>query len=412
MYYAYLPYILLTIFLIILLFIAYIKIKYKFWSIQPVFHFYNWNYMIFPPGIINHELPEKNKYTNFENIKTQNVNHLSKIQKDRFVNFVSLNYLQNGTNTYSPTYNNIFPYFSSHNDKSFISLYHEQNLMQDLKKGTTIDFPRIIGSITSRPVHIFINNYKYNKSKNNKYNNNDSIFTAYYVDYLCVEKTKRKKGIAQQMIQTHHYNQSHLNKKIVVSLFKREDELTGIVPLCFYITYGFPVYKWTKPYQLDTMFKIIEINASNFYLLFDFIKINKSKFDIFISVESSNLIELIKTKNIFINVIIIENEIVCAYFFRKTCTFIDKNMEVLTCFASINIFENIDIFIQGFKISFWNIAEKNNFGFSGIENISDNYIIIENIMKKTKPIISSPTAYFFYNFAYPTFNANKTLILN
>ena len=34
---------------------------------------------------------------------------------------------------------------------------------------------------------------------------------------------------------------NEINKNIVVSLFKREDELTGIVPLCVYSTYGFPV---------------------------------------------------------------------------------------------------------------------------------------------------------------------------
>jgi hypothetical protein len=412
--YNYVPYILLTIILIILIFMAYIKIKYKFWAIQPVFHVYNWNYMLFPPGIINHHLPEKNKYTNFENIKTYNINDITRIQKNNIVNFVRLNYLQNGENVFLPKIENIFPYFNSHNDKSYVSFYSQQNLMLNLKKGTTIDFPRIIGLITSRPIHIFINNDKKtrNRAKRNNFSNNESNFTAYYVDYLCVDKLQRKKGIAPQMIQTHHYNQSHSNKNIVVSLFKREDELTGIVPLCFYKTFGFSVLNWTKPTELNAMFKIIEINPSNFNILFNFIKTNKYLFDIFISVESSNIIELIKTKNIFINVVMVEHEIICAYFFRKSCTFIEDNMEVLTCFGSINICNDENIFIQGFKISFWSIAEKNYFGYSAIENISHNNIIIENITKKTKPSIISPTAYFFYNFAYPTFNANKTLILN
>ena len=58
--YSYISYILLTILFIVLFIIAYIKIKYKFWSIQPVFHVYNFNYMIFPPGIIDPNLPFKN----------------------------------------------------------------------------------------------------------------------------------------------------------------------------------------------------------------------------------------------------------------------------------------------------------------------------------------------------------------
>jgi hypothetical protein len=88
-------------------------------------------------------------------------------------------------------------------------------------------------------------------------------------------------------------------------------------------------------------------------------------------------------------------------------------MEVLSCFASINETSELnDVFIHGFKLSFWTIADKNYFGFCAIENISHNNIIIDNLVLKTRPSIISPTAYFFYNFAYPTFKAEKVLILN
>jgi hypothetical protein len=272
--------------------------------------------------------------------------------------------------------------------------------MLDLKKGTMITDRKITGAITSRPLHIMINN-----------GDKDAKFDAYYVDYLCVDKLHRKKGIAPQLIQTHNYNQRQLNKNIVVSLFKREDELTGIVPLCVYSTYGFPVDKWTKPPDLSAEYKLLEINQQNFRFLYDFIRTNSSKFDIVINVESTNIIELIKTKNIFVYAILCDEEIICCYFFRKSCVQIEKGMEVLSCFASICDCDR-NIFIQGFKISFWKIAAENYFGFSAIENVSHNDLLIENIMLKTKPSIISPTAYFFYNFAYPTFKSDKVLIIN
>jgi hypothetical protein len=93
----------------------------------------------------------------------------------------------------------------------------------------------------------------------------------------------------------------------------------------------------------------------------------------------------------------------------------------LSCFASINSFDKTDregeqIFIQGFKISFWKTANKKNkgkgFGFAVIEEISHNYSIINNLCLKTKPQVISPTAYFFYNFAYHSFNSKKVLIIN
>jgi hypothetical protein len=295
---------------------GYIRVKFGFWALQPVFHVYNLTYMIWPPGIINHELPEKNKYTNFKNIETIVYTELSELKITKFMNFIKTNYLQNKDNIYSPKKKNIVPYFNSHNSKSFFSFYTEDNLLHDLKKSTIIEDKKIIGVITGRPIHISINNSK----------NNTEKFDAYYVDYLCVDKSYRKKGIAQQMIQTHHYNQSHINKSIVVSLFKREDELTGIVPLCVYSTYGFHVKKWVKPIDLHSMYKILEISEQNFHFLLDFIKINNKNFDIIINSDISNIIELIKTKNIFIYVILINNKIISAYFYRKSCTFIEKEL--------------------------------------------------------------------------------------
>lgn len=396
----YLSYILCFVILILFIIYIYIRLKYGFWFLQPVFHIYDYSYYFKPPGIIEDLLPKKNKYTNFKNIDTIIFSNLTSIQKQRFINLIKSHYLQNKDNVFSPFSNNIIPYFTSHNDNSFVSFYYDDNMIVDIKNGNVINDKKIIGSMTSRPINIKINN-----------SDNDAKFMAYYVDYLCVDCDHRKKGIAPQLIQTHHYNQRYNNKKIVVSLFKREDELTGIVPLCVYSTYGFPVDKWSKPNDLYNEYKLLEINSQNFRFLYDFILSNYDKFDIIINTEITNILELIKTKNIFIYALICDEIIQCCYFFRKSCVQIEKGLEVLSCFASIcNCDENI--FIQGFKISFWKIAAENNFGFSAIENISHNDIIINNIMLKTIPIIISPTAYFFYNFAYPTFKSSNVLIVN
>jgi GNAT superfamily N-acetyltransferase len=376
----YISYIFFFGILIIFLIYIYIRLKFGFWAMQPVYHIYDIGYMFNTPGIINECMPEKNKYTNFKNIDTILFSELTSLQIQRMINLIRTNYLQNKDNIFSPQSENIIPYLSGHNDKTFVSFYNEDYHMIDSKKGTNITDKKVIGIMTGRPIYVFINN-----------GNKDAIFSAYYIDYLCVDKLYRKKGIAPQIIQTHYYNQRQLNKNIVVSLFKREDELTGIVPLCVYSTYGFPVINWTKPPELSGEYKLLEINAQNFHFLFSFIKENSNKFDIVINTEVTNIIELIKTKNIFIYTILLDDEIICAYFFRKTCTFVEKNMEVLNCFASIKECDD-NIFIQGFKISFWKIASENYFGFAAIEEISHNNIIIENIKIKTHPLIISPTA--------------------
>lgn len=369
---------------------------------QPVFHVYDLSYMLWPPGIIDDSLPQPNKYTNFHDIETIVFAQLTTLQTHRLTNFLRLHYLQNKDNVFSPRAENILPYFAGHNEKAFATFYYHKELMVDLKKGTMIDDRRITGAITSRPIEIRIHNDVANRH---------ALIKAYYVDYLCVDRQHRKQGIAPQLIQTHHYNQRHVHKGIVVSLFKREEELTGIVPLCVYTTYGFPVDTWTKPVDFQGPVKLLEINAQNFRFLYDFVNVNSKKFDIVISVAMQNVLELIKTKNVFVYAVLSDEVIVSCYFFRKSCVEIEKGLEVLSCFASICDCDE-DVFIQGFKISFWKIAAENHFGFAAIEDVAHNDRVIRNISFKTSPVVKSPTAYFFYNFAYPTFDSNKVLIIN
>ena len=116
----YVSYILFFGVLIIFLIYIYIRLKFGFWAIQPVFHIYDIGYMLRAPGIINDYLPEKNKYTNFKNIDTIIFPELTSLQLQRFVNLIRVNYLQNKDNIFSPKLENIVPYFTGHNDKSFL----------------------------------------------------------------------------------------------------------------------------------------------------------------------------------------------------------------------------------------------------------------------------------------------------
>ena len=126
----------------------------------------------------------------------------------------------------------------------------------------------------------------------------------------------------------------------------------------------------------------------------------------------SNLMELVATKNIFVIMLVVEGNIEAAYIFKKTCTFIEKDKEIISCIASINGLSKSE-FIHGFKVSLWSIINDHvNFKYLVIEDISDNNVLIQNISIKTFPMIVSPTAYFFYNFAYSPFKSEKCLIIN
>jgi hypothetical protein len=155
---------------------------------------------------------------------------------------------------------------------------------------------------------------------------------------------------------------------------------------------------------------MVEINSQNMYLLYEFIKENSGKFDIVINGDVSNLVELIKSKNLFIYAVVSQDEIICAYFFKKTCLFKNKELEILSLSNSIQNCTN-DVFIRAFKICFWKIAAENYMGYAMVENMSHNNIIIDNLCLKTKPQLITDFAYYFYNFAYNPFNSNKVLML-
>jgi len=429
-------YVLSAVIAVTIIIYIYIRLSYGFWYYQPVFHLYDFKYYLFPCGIIQREVPEKNRYTNLINVYTSTSMNERKIK--HFVSFIRKHFLKNENNVFLPKKINIEPYFTGHNHPCFYSFYVEDQhfyIQPDIIKNTTkrknnednkmdvesvvgkhtdtdiIKEKKIIGVMTTRPLHVSI-------YKNNAHNKEDAVFYVYYVDYLCVDKYERKKGIAPQIIQTHHYNQRRGNPKIQVSLFKREGNLTGIVPLCVYSTFAFSCENWIHPDSLYPPFSLIECGGQNLNYLLDFMKTNMSVlFDICITPELYNVLELLKTGNIFIYYLLETqedgtNEIVSAYFFRRTCVSLDKGKECLSCFASIFSTKlRASLFHNGFLNSLYLLKKKVTCQILCVENISHNDMLIREIQKYSKEIVVSPTAYFFYNFAYSTFNPNKCFII-
>ena len=224
---------------IICIIIGIYKVKYPFWSKQPVFHYHNLKYWMFPPGIIQHDKPEKNKFYN-EKIEFSDYFSLDYSKKLKFIYFIRKNYMPHKHECYNPPKKGILNYFKNHNDKSYISLKMENN--------------KILGCMSTRPLNCFIK---------------DKKIDLHYVDFLCVDSKHRKKGIAPEVIYSHYLN--HRNKhKSVVFLFKREGARTLIVPLTTYYNYMFDITYWDKKVRFDepTLNSIL-ITKNNMYLLYN-----------------------------------------------------------------------------------------------------------------------------------------------
>ena len=377
-------YFILFLFFLIILFKLYIKFKFKFWAYQPVFHYYNLFYWINPIGIINRDLPRPNKYCNFFNIVTNHFEERKEHEIKEIVSFLQNHYYREKDVHYYPSLLSFSSYFIGNNSKTFISTYYQSKSLLNNKDLTVSEHREIIGTMTTHPINITIQNTK--------------TISAYYVDNLCVHKQFRKKSIAPQIIQSHEYIQRHKNKKISISLFKREGVLTGIVPLTLYKTMQFliqPIIQYELPHS---SMQLIEISKLNISILIDFISLHKNKFNCFILPDFTNLLNLINTNTIKIFGIIKQHNLIACYIFRDSHMHY-KEQKAIEIFASMSNCSNDRIFINGFTIALHKYSKELKAKLVTIENISHNNIIINYILSLNSLCrIISPTAYFFYNY--------------
>ena len=118
-------YIFISLIALIILIKLYIKLKFKFWAYQPVFHYFNLFYWCMPSsGIINTELPRPNKYCDFFNIMTTTFNERKEREIQRIVDFLQNNYLFGKNYYYKPTIDSFASYLIGNEMESLISTYY------------------------------------------------------------------------------------------------------------------------------------------------------------------------------------------------------------------------------------------------------------------------------------------------
>ena len=387
-------YIIYLIIIIYIVFCIWIKINSKFWSIQPVFHIYNLKYWIYYSGIINKSLPKINKYIDLLNIKTYDINNLSREIIVKYTSFVRNNFLKSKEMKYLPNEEDIFEYLQSFdNNHPYISImFNKENI-----NNTIINYNKIIGVISGYSLNIKIKNKE---------------FKCYYIDNLCVKINNRKKGIAPKIIQTHHYNSRQMNKNINVFLFKREVKLTNIVPLTIFNSFCFDIKNIPKLDLLHTNMNIIQIKDNNLILLIDLIKFVYNKYKCIIIPSYELINNLLKNDKLLIYGIIENNSLNSIYIFRNTPLYDKDNMKITECLCSISLCHYEEIFIRGYTQTIHKIKKKYNIDKIIIDNVSDNNIIINYFNNnKIKFLFNYFNAFYLYNYATYSIKNNNCLLI-
>ena len=375
--------------IVLLVIYIYYKVKYPFWSIQPVFHFHNLQYWLFPPGIIQHNAPEKNKFYDL-NVEFYDFSNLPAEKKALFVSLIQSHFMPNKYENYKPNRNNITDYFISHNKPSFISLYSKPVV----ENGQMIN--TLVSSMTTRPLKCQIDNHNLN---------------LYYVDFLCVHKRDRKKGIAPKTIYSHYYNHRHKYDNTIF-LFKREGETTAIVPLCAYKNYGFDLHHFSKQHNLkNSKYTSLLLNDSSMKQYFEFDKIIQTNVECYIAPNFSHLKNLVSKNLLHIGLVIQDRDAHAVYVFRNSHTYYDSKPAV-ECIASYNNGLSQGMFINGFLDCLTMCIERFKYQILFVENISHNNIIAKYMIKNLKMLYESSASYYFYNFAHRPIPPEKVFLLN
>ena len=362
--------IIIIICIILFLSMAFFKLKYPFWSRQPVFHYHKLNYWLFPPGIIQDTLPEKNKFYDFD-IQFFNANNIPTEKKDLFVDFIKNNFLPSSYEHYNPSEDAIMDNFKHHNDKSFISM--------------KIYNGKILSCMSSKPLECTIDGNK---------------MIINYVDFLCVHSKHRNKNYAGKQIYTHY---CHTRNKCnnIVSLFKRENKSTMIVPLTVYSNYLFKHDNWKLSLNFDLPnINIVFVNKTNMNKFYQIFMESKKKFNCFITLNLGHVFYLIEKSHIIITALMINEVFQGYYVFRNPYTsYNSKNsLEFVSSYVNENVKNNV--FTLGFLISLNLISKDIQSQLVFIENISNNNKILKLLLERYKPLKKFTNSYYFYNFGY------------
>ena len=390
------PYSICIIAVLYIMVSAYIRLKMKFWYTQPVFHIYNIWHWLRPAGVIFQDLPPMNKYVNIVEIKTINIAALEDIKCNQISCFIKNNYNQSKHIKYNPTKRDIFEYLQGTNHPSFFTIQEQPKIL--FEKGEAISsIPEIVSVISARVLYVAIKGMP--------------SFPTYYVDNLCIHAGQRKKGIAAQMIQTHAYNLRQANARIKTCLFKREGDLTAIVPLTTYRTTSFDL-AGVRPavVALHAALTLIEIGLPQLNMAMDFIQAQTGQFQCAVLPDITNLANIVKANTIAIYGLVVKGGggggLQTLYVFHNTRLYYGEKQAV-ECVATIKA-QNCDnaLFVAGFYQALFKVQEKNRaVSILMLEDTAHSNILYKNLVESATPLpilFQTPTAFFLYNYSCHT----------
>lgn len=389
----------LTILLILLSTFFYIRIVFSFWSMQPVFHSYDyWRYYTTVPFIIQRKMPLTTKYTTLQFASTMPYNSINMEYRQKITDILQCHYIVSDKILFQLKSENLDVHMRGHEIAPLVTLYNIPKYAVDASSNIVRE-PCPVGVLISTPVYLI---YKTEEMREQ--------ITAFEWDYICMHREQKKYNITRNMIQCHEYNQRVREPAVSVSIFKKEIDLCpGMVPLTQYNTYTYYLRSPNKV-TLPEGYVVDEINHTNYTTMIDFLEgisrtKNKSLFQFMSMPSYANLTALIENKQLFVFCLRSGEQVYGMYILRDDHIFYedieDGNAIHLT--ASICNTAMQKLFYSGFICSLHKLAKikYKKYRMLLIDECSHNTIIIKYWKSKYSPVFKTPTAYYLYNYVVP-----------
>ena len=346
---------------------------FPFWAQQPVFHVYDLPYYFMKPGVIEEKKTSVSKWVNHKNMLSVSSVEANKPYQKEMTKLIAAHYLRNKSLEYIPKDENIEPYINTR-DVLVLHYYYAD---------------RMIGTITLRSVNMTISGHSP---------------PVQYVDFLCVHKDHRKKGIAQELIAT-LYHEQRRKSYYKVSLFKNEGMQRGIIPLCIYRSYrlslrDYVMMKLAPPYGLE------ELTDKTFHTMYPILKYIVNEFECSVSMDMCHMLLLLSTKNILIYKLQYRNKVLAVYFVRNTnCYHGGREVKELYCSYKTVDCSN-ELFVLGCGQMMGEI--KKNCDEIIIENIGHSRWLVDEF----RSLVTSSyiTGYYLYNYIHKTVSPSRVYI--
>jgi hypothetical protein len=384
------------------LFITYFKLRFPFWSKQPIFYYHDLKNLFFPQGVIEASLPN---FTNKidKSIDFKKAEALTNEEITSLTTLLNNNFMTEPHEKYIPSSDFIMDHLLCKNIASNVSLYYEKV------------YGDLIGLMTSSSKKLY---------------KKELELDIGYIDNLCVDKKHRGKNVAGKLIQTHYVRERYL-QKLDVFFFKHEGSSRPFVPLTIYNCYFYNLNEFPKIQITQRKLNIILIGENTLSLLYDlytFLKNNIKKsnnhFKYMILDEYEHVSYLIKKQHIFVFVLMDEKRPQSFYFFRNNHTTYNGEQSA-ECFASIkinklennssyshtSIEQNIenDKFKLGFYLAIDYLKTIDKYKILLLEAIADTPNLIKNI--DIQPYTHSKYYYYLYNYAAKPVLSNDIVII-